>query len=103
MQFWYYFNSKKVEAAVKDKNTNIIVYFNRCEKWTNRWKLKKLGYKTFNLYGGIFEYKNSGRQVVNNQKKWQTVHTFNKTWSLLLTKGIKVYETDALLFIRTLN
>ena len=90
-----YFNSKKVEAAVKDKNTNIIVYCSigvRSEQIGE--KLKKLGYKNLhNLYGGIFEYKNSGRQVVNNQNKvTDSVHTFNKTWSLFLTKGIKVYE-----------
>jgi rhodanese-related sulfurtransferase len=90
-----YFNSKKVEAVVKDKNTNIIVYCSigvRSEQIGE--KLKKLGYKNLhNLYGGIFEYKNSGGQVVNNQNKvTDSVHTFNKTWSLFLTKGIKVYE-----------
>ncbi|WP_016988171.1 rhodanese-like domain-containing protein [Flavobacterium sp. ACAM 123] len=90
-----YFNSKKVEAAVKDKNTNIIVYCSigvRSEQIGE--KLKKLGYKNLhNLYGGIFEYKNSGGQVVNNQNEvTDSVHTFNKTWSLFLTKGIKVYE-----------
>jgi rhodanese-related sulfurtransferase len=50
-----YFNSKKVEAAVKDKNTNIIVYCSigvRSEQIGE--KLKKLGYKTFITSTAVF-------------------------------------------------
>jgi rhodanese-related sulfurtransferase len=49
------FNSKKVEAAVKDKNTNIIVYCSigvRSEQIGE--KLKKLGYKTFITSTAVF-------------------------------------------------
>ena len=46
----------------------------------------------YNLYGGIFEWKNANFKVVdtlgNNTEK---VHTFNKTWSKWLQKGKKVY------------
>jgi predicted sulfurtransferase len=84
-----------VSSTVKDKNANIVVYCSigvRSEQIGE--KLLKLGYKNvYNLYGGIFEYKNSGGKVVNNQNKvTDSIHTFNKTWSAYLTKGIKVYE-----------
>jgi rhodanese-related sulfurtransferase len=65
---------------VKDKNTNIIVYCSigvRSEQIGE--KLKKLGYKNLHNLYGIFEYKNSGGQVVNNQNKvTDSVHTLIK-------------------------
>jgi rhodanese-related sulfurtransferase len=90
-----HFNSKKVMATLKDKNAAIVVYCSigvRSEQIGE--KLMKLGYKNvYNLYGGIFEYKNTGGKVVNNQNKvTDSVHTFNKIWSVYLTEGIKVYE-----------
>jgi len=53
-----------------------------------------LGYKNvYNLYGGIFEYKNNGGKVVDNQnKETDKIHTYNKEWSVYLKKGIKIYE-----------
>lgn len=90
-----HFDSKKVTALLKDKNATIIVYCSigvRSEKIGER--LLKLGYKNvFNLYGGIFEWKHQGGKVVNNQnKETDEIHTFNKEWSVYLTKGKKVYE-----------
>lgn len=90
-----HFKSNNVTANIIDKNATIIVYCSigvRSEQIGE--KLQKLGYKNvYNLYGGIFEYKNTGEKVVNNQNKvTDSVHTFNKTWSVYLTKGIKVYE-----------
>lgn len=90
-----HFKSNNVTANIIDKNATIIVYCSigvRSEQIGE--KLQKLGYKNvYNLYGGIFEYKNTGGKVVNNQNKvTDSVHTFNKTWSVYLTKGIKVYE-----------
>ena len=57
-------------------------------------KLQQLGYtNVYNLYGGIFEYKNEGGTVYNLQNKpTDSVHTYNKKWSKYLTKGNKVYE-----------
>jgi hypothetical protein len=54
---------------------------------------------------GIFEYKTQAAKVFNNQnKETDSVHAFNKKWSVYLTKGIMVYETDALLILQeTLN
>lgn len=89
------FDSKKVTAVFKDKNAIIIVYCSigiRSEKIGE--KLLKLGYKNvFNLYGGIFEWKNEGGSVVDrNGNTTDNIHTFSKEWSIYLQKGTKVYE-----------
>lgn len=89
------FDETKVTSAVKDKNANIVVYCSigvRSEKIGE--KLLKLGYKNvYNLYGGIFEYKNNGGKVVDNQNnETDKIHTYNKEWSVYLNKGIKIYE-----------
>ena len=57
-------------------------------------KLQKLGYKNvLNLYGGIFDWKNKGNEVVDNKGvNTDSVHTYNKSWSQWLYKGVKVYE-----------
>lgn len=90
-----YFKNKQILTHVPDKNASIVVYCSigvRSEQIAE--KIKKLGYKNvYNLYGGIFEYKNSGYKVFNNANKpTDSVHTYNKEWSTYLTKGIKVYE-----------
>jgi rhodanese-related sulfurtransferase len=89
------FDSKKVTTIIKDKNATIVVYCSigvRSEKIGE--KLLKLGYKNvFNLYGGIFEWKNNGGSVVDNKGiNTDNIHTFNKEWSVYLKKGTKVYE-----------
>lgn len=89
------FDSKKVSSLIKDENSVIIVYCSigvRSEKIGER--LLELGYKkVFNLYGGIFEWKNQGGKVVNSQNvETDEIHTFNKEWSIYLEKGKKVYE-----------
>jgi rhodanese-related sulfurtransferase len=88
------FNNKKISQIVKTKETIIIVYCSigvRSEKIGE--KLKKMGYKNvFNLYGGIFEWKNEGHDVFdNNVQKTEKVHAFSKEWSKYLLKGIKIY------------
>jgi rhodanese-related sulfurtransferase len=89
------FDNSKVTKKIENKNSPIAVYCSigvRSEKIAE--KLIKLGYtNVYNVYGGIFEYKNSGGTVVNNSNKaTDSVHTFNKRWSEYLQKGIKVYE-----------
>jgi rhodanese-related sulfurtransferase len=90
-----HFKIQNVTSTVKDKDATIVVYCSigvRSEKIAEL--LLKSGYKNvYNLYGGIFEYKNTGGKVFNNQnKETDNVHAFNKKWSVYLTKGIKVYE-----------
>jgi len=89
------FDSKKVSSKIKDKNTKIVVYCSigiRSEKIGE--KLLKMGYKNVsNLYGGIFEWKNKGGKLVDNDnKETNKVHTFDKEWSKYLEKGTKIYD-----------
>lgn len=79
----------------KDKNTKIVVYCSlgiRSEDVAE--KLQNAGYSNvFNLYGGIFEWKNQDNIIVTEENTpTQKVHTFNKEWSKWLHKGIKIYE-----------
>ncbi len=76
------------------KNSKVIVYCSvgyRSERVGE--KLLALGYKSvYNIYGGIFEWKNEGYKVVNKfNQPTDSVHTYNKSWSKWLVKGIKVY------------
>lgn len=76
------------------KNEKIIVYCSvgyRSERVGE--KLQKLGYQNvYNIYGGIFEWKNEGMPVVNRQNQLtDSVHTYNKNWSKWLLKCVKVY------------
>jgi rhodanese-related sulfurtransferase len=88
------FDGKKVAANFKNQNDTIIVYCSIGIRSENIGvKLKKLGYKNvFNLYGGIFEWKNQGNEVVDNDNKMtEKVHAFSKEWSKFLLKGKKIY------------
>ena len=57
-------------------------------------KLQKMGFTNVkNLYGGIFDWKNQDFEVVGmDNLATDSVHTYNKSWSKWLYKGIKVYE-----------
>ena len=57
-------------------------------------KLKSLGYADVrNLYGGIFQWKNNGHTVVNPQgQPTDSVHCYNKLWSIWMKNGVKVYD-----------
>lgn len=56
-------------------------------------KLQEAGFKhIYNLYGGIFQWKNNDGVVVNNSNETVgAVHTYNRKWSRFLKKGEKVY------------
>ena len=91
------FNIASVEKLYPNKNEKIVVYCSlgiRSE--TVGEKLKKAGYtNVYNLYGGIFEWKNKAFTVIDSEKKeTEKVHTFNKAWSKWLEKGEKIYETE---------
>ncbi len=83
-------------SRVKDlpKDTAIVVYCSvgyRSGKITE--KLLKAGFTNVrNLYGGIFEWVNTGNAVVDDSgKPTDRIHTYNKNWSRWVTKGVKVY------------
>lgn len=84
------FKFNKVPSNLK--NRKIIVYCSvgyRSAIITN--KLNKKGYSTTNLYGGIFEWVNQGKTIVDSKGKTTKVHAYNRDWSKWLTNGIKVY------------
>lgn len=88
------FDEAKVLTIIPDKSQPIIVYCSigvRSENIGER--LKKLGYtKILNLHGGIFEWKNKGGEVFNNQNMaTDSVHAFSLLWGKLLHEGVKVY------------
>lgn len=88
------FNPKEIKEKYSNFNDTIIVYCSvgiRSE--TIGTKLKKMGYKNvYNLYGGIFEWKNKNEEVVDNEQKvTENVHAFSKEWSKYLLKGKKIY------------
>ena len=88
------FDSKKVMDLISEKDTPIIVYCSigvRSERIGEQ--IKKMGYTNVkNLYGGIFEWKNSGNKVYDiNQKPTEKVHAFSEVWSKYLNAGNPVY------------
>lgn len=89
------FNLDVVKPKLPNRDSKIVVYCSlgiRSEDVAE--KLKKAGYtNVYNLYGGIFEWKNNDLEVLNLQEQpTDSIHTFNKAWSKWLKKGIKVYE-----------
>ncbi|RMZ50483.1 rhodanese-like domain-containing protein [Flavobacteriaceae bacterium PRS1] len=89
------FQIDSVQKKLPNKDTQIVVYCSlgiRSEDIAE--KIKKAGYtNVFNLYGGIFEWKNNGFKVYDSiNTVTENVHIFSKEWSKWLTKGEKVYE-----------
>lgn len=94
-QFLDYDNYSEEDFINIPKDAEVIVYCSvgyRSERVGE--KMQKLGYTNVkNLYGGIFEWKNTDHQVVNNKgMATDSVHTYNKNWSQWLEKGVKIYE-----------
>lgn len=84
------------KGDVKDipRDAKVIVYCSvgyRSERIGE--KLQKMGFSDVNnLYGGIFDWKNKGHEVLNQAgNPTDSVHTYNFSWSKWLTNGIKVY------------
>ncbi|WP_282136484.1 rhodanese-like domain-containing protein [Seonamhaeicola maritimus] len=90
-----FFNIDSTSQHIPNKDSKIVVYCSlgiRSEDIAE--KLKKAGYKNvFNLYGGIFEWKNQDNPVYNPKgDETEKVHTFSKDWSKWLNQGEKIYE-----------
>ncbi|PTX44695.1 rhodanese-related sulfurtransferase [Christiangramia gaetbulicola] len=76
------------------KDKNIIVYCSlgiRSEQIGE--KLKKAGFENVqNLFGGIFEWKNTGFPVVDKEgEPTEKVHAYSKQWAKWLKNGEKIY------------
>lgn len=89
-----YENQNLSELKKLDTNQTIIVYCSigyRSEKTSER--LNQLGFKNvYNLYGGIFEWKNQGFPVYHDKTETEEVHAYSKTWGIWLNKGKKIYD-----------
>lgn len=81
-------------VAGMDRHDTVIVYCSigyRSERVGE--KLLKAGFtNVFNLYGGIFRWKNhDGVVVTASGDTTERVHCYNRSWSRFLSKGEKVY------------
>lgn len=90
-----YDHFRKKDVSDLDKDAEVIVYCSvgyRSERIGE--KLQKMGFNNVkNLYGGIFDWKNQGLEIVNEKEQpTDSVHTYNKAWSKWLYKGIKIYD-----------
>ena len=88
------FKVSKTTNLLPNKDTMIVVY---CSLGIRSEIIgKKLiadGYtKIYNLYGGIFEWKNKGKKVYGSKQETPKVHAYSKAWGSYLLKGTKVYE-----------
>ena len=93
---WVGYDDFNIHNTIKKMKPNkpIVVYCSigyRSEKIGE--KLLKKGYTVYNMYGGIFDWKNNNNKVVNNSGgTTNQVHCFNENWSKWLTKGEKIYN-----------
>jgi len=49
-------------------------------------RLKKAGFKVFNLKGSIFKWANEGKPVFSGSQETHEVHPYNKSWGKLLDR-----------------
>jgi len=89
------FNLENVSKQLNNKDQIIVVYCSlgiRSEDIAEQ--LKNEGYtNVFNLYGGIFEWKNNDFKIYNSENnETDKVHVFSEEWSKWLLKGIKIYD-----------
>ena len=88
------FNEDHFRSRIKQLDTSIIVYCSvgvRSEDFGEQ--LIDAGYTDVkNLYGGIFQWKNTGHIVVDSTgAATENVHAYSKYWGKLLTEANKVY------------
>ncbi|WP_420579818.1 rhodanese-like domain-containing protein [Reichenbachiella sp.] len=93
-QFVGYDNFKIKSVKDIDKDAEIVVYCSigyRSEKVAE--KLEKAGFTNVkNLYGGIFDWVNSGKDVVDEEGNvTQKVHGYGRTWGVWLNDAETVY------------
>lgn len=78
-----------------DKNTKLVVYCSigyRSEKIGEQ--LLNNGFKDVsNLYGGIFNWANSGREVFSTDQKTSKVHGYSRSWSKWLNEDVVTVVT----------
>lgn len=99
--FWVGHRNFELDSVLKiipNKEDEIVVYCSIGVRSENIGeKLQKAGYSNVkNLYGGIFQWKNEGHPVFDQEgQETENVHAFNKHWGKLLTNGQKIYTTKS--------
>ncbi|MEN8799008.1 MAG: rhodanese-like domain-containing protein [Flavobacteriaceae bacterium] len=94
--FWIGDSTFKIDSLKQSlpSDTNIMIYCSvgiRSED-VGEILLERGFTNVYNLYGGIFEWKNNGGVVVDSLgKKTENVHAYSKYWGHLLTEANKVY------------
>ena len=88
------FDTDQITSVIPSKNTPIVVYCSigvRSEKVGE--KLIEKGYiEVYNLYGGIFQWKNKDYPVYDPiGKETDRVHAYNRHWGKMLDNATKVY------------
>ena len=89
-----YDNFKMSSIRSIPKDATIIVYCSiGARSQTIGEKLVKAGYKNVsNLYGGFFQWSNSGLpKYTSDDKMTQKIHGYSKEWGKWITKGVVVY------------
>lgn len=89
---WVGDDISKMNGISKDKK--IIVYCSvgyRSGKYAA--KLREQGYtQAYNLWGGIFNWVNVGKELEDEKGPTNKIHGFNKKWGKWVSKGVVVYE-----------
>jgi len=90
-----HFDLNTVLKNIPKTSTSIVVYCSvgiRSEAIAQQ--LKKAGYSNvYNLFGGIFEWKNHNLPVYNcEETETENVHAYSKDWGQWLLKGNKIYD-----------
>jgi rhodanese-related sulfurtransferase len=85
------FSMENVKDIPKDKA--IVVYCSVGARSQDIGKkLKTAGFRNvYNLYGGIFHWVNEENPIYSGQKLTDRIHTYNRTWSIWVNKGEKVF------------
>ena len=89
-----HFKLEKINKKFTNKNDTIVVYCSlSVRSEIIGVKLKKAGYKNvYNLYGGIFYWKNNNEPIYDNANKiTEKIHAYSKEWGKYLTKGKNIY------------
>ncbi|MBT8265351.1 MAG: rhodanese-like domain-containing protein [Bacteroidia bacterium] len=89
------FDMDRITILIPNKDQRIVVYCSigiRSEDIAE--KLLKEGYtNVYNLFGGIFEWKNNNNAIFDLQnEETEKIHAFSESWGKWLLKGEKVYD-----------
>ena len=85
------FSMDRIEEL--DKNKPVLIYCSLGKRSGDIGeKLQSEGFTLVkNLYGGIFKWKNEGRQVVNDSGETDEIHVYSKSWGIWVSNGEKIY------------